>query len=148
MEPIKSDPSFRGYTKINGVTQKLKDGIASGAEKTRNQWAEELQVPVSKISASLTWLHKHGYLYYPTGVNQPVRDIMKDQEQIRSVVNRQDITFLAPHIEAISRIVEQAASKFPHLVPIFQKFLLDKATTLTITHKNLNGNHKLISPKN
>lgn len=134
-----SNPSFRGYKKISAITQKLKDGIEAGAEKTRKEWAEELNVPVTKISKSLTCLHKHGYLYYPTGVGQPVRDILKDQEHIRTVVNRQDITFLAPHIEAISRIVEQAASKFPHLVPIFQKFLLDKATSLTITQKNLNA---------
>lgn len=139
---INNDPSFRGYSRISPVVLKLKEGIEAGAEKTRKEWAEELNVPVTRISQALTWLHKHGYLFYPTGVGEPVRDILKDEDHIRTVVNRQDINFLAPHIEAISRIVEQAASKFPHLVPIFQKFLLDKATSLTITQKHLNGNRK------
>lgn len=156
-ELLNSDPSFIGYkkTKGNSIALKVKEGIEAGAEKTTKEWADELQVKPYVISQSLTWLRKKGYLFYPmdsksgaTGHGGKILDILKDQEHIRKTINRQDLVYLAPQLEAIARIVESSMARFPHLAPLFQNFLLDKATRISVIKNNLNGNNKFTSGKN
>ncbi len=154
-ENLNSDPSFRGYRKGGIYAEKLKEGIQAGAEKTRAEWAEELHTTSMKISQSLTKLRKNGFLFYPVGSKTGVKgeggkikDILKDQENIRQTVNRHDLVYLAPQLESISRIIEKSVEKYPKLAPIFQGFLLDKATRLSVIKDNINGNRKLTDSKN
>lgn len=131
MPETRNDPSFRGYRPHkNGLAGKLLAGITAGAEKTVDEWAEELHTTPRRIRSVLTGLRKKNHLLYPIGSiagfkpqQGLVVDILQKKADILETMERHDLVYLAPQVESIIRILEQAVTRYPALRPMAVQLL-------------------------
>ncbi len=120
-----ADASFRGAVRglnKNGLAKRLLDGVTAGAEKTVDEWAEEFGVSQKTIRAVLSYLRKKKYLLYPIGTIAGFKpkqglivNILEKKADILETMERHDAHYLAPQLESIVRIIEQAVTKYPQL---------------------------------
>lgn len=150
-----SDPSFigavRGFHK-NGLAKRLLDGVTAGAEKTVDEWAEELHVSEETIRKVLSYLRKKKYLLYPIGTVAGFKpqqglivNILEKKADILETMERHDAHYLAPQLESIVRIIEQAVTKFPQLRGSTTALLQKSLDKLTYAG---NGNPQLTDSQN
>jgi hypothetical protein len=147
--PNNSDPSFRGY-KAKGLTGRIQAAIDADANLSISELAEEFHTTKQKVQGCLQLMNRNTSKYYSVGSKTTGRDhhegkivnILKKQNHLREVVNRQDRNILAPRLEHISRQIEQAVERYPHMADEFQALLLDKAARIAAIKDSLNANRR------
>lgn len=102
------------------LAKRIVEGMEAGAELTKNQWAEELRTTPQKVSSSLSYLRKRGYLFYPLrpenrGEQGKIVSILKKTRYIQEITERHDKQYLMPHLESAFRIIELSLPKYPEL---------------------------------
>lgn len=136
--PESKDPSFRGHTPHqHSLGNRLIVGVSAGAEKTTDEWAEELHTTPGRIRDVLKHLRKKNYLYYPIGTvvgfkpqQGIIVDIRNAKEDVAETMERHNLTYLAPQLESIVRIIEQTVHKFPQLRPLAQSLMNESLAKL------------------
>ena len=146
--PNNSDPSFRGY-KARGLTGRIQAVIEAEANLSVGELADQFHITEANVRAILLHLNHKQSKYYSVGATTgknghqgKIVNIYKKQNHLREVVNRQDRTILAPRLEHISRQIEQAVERYPHMADEFQALLLDKAARIAAIKDSLNANRR------
>lgn len=147
----RNDPSFRGY-KATGLTGRIQAVIEADANLSVRELAEEFNTTEEKVRACLRSMNRRTSKYYSVGYKTggkkngahqgKIVNIYKKQNHLREVVNRQDKNILAPRLEHISRQIEQAVERFPHMADEFQALLLDRAARIAAIKDSLNANRR------